>query len=119
MLKTVTRHIRHHLLKLPTLKLLTYADLIKSEWSPKFEQLMRNRLIMGALRYGLLNAPGKPRYDRMSRILDCLIEYKETGNQEFLVDIANLALVEFEEGKHPKRHFTSIDDGKHAEVQCG
>lgn len=41
----------------------------KSEWSSEFEQLMRNRLIMGALRYGLLNdIANKPTYDRMASI---------------------------------------------------
>ena len=43
-------------------------ELKASEWSPEFEQLMRNRLVMGGLRYGKLGAKGKPVYDRMTSI---------------------------------------------------
>ena len=86
-----------------------------SEWSYEFEQLMRNRLVMGSYRYGRLGSKGKPQFDRMSYIQRIIIEYNETGNLECLVDIANLALVEFVEGIHPKRHFKAVDDGDHAE----
>lgn len=67
----------------------------------QFETLMRNRLIMGALRYGRLHAPGKGTYNRPGGIVKRLQQYQETGNLECLVDIANLALLEFEEGTHP------------------
>lgn len=40
-------------------RVLRLTDLERSEWSPRFERLMRNRLVMGALRYGLIHAPGK------------------------------------------------------------
>lgn len=94
-------------------KYLKYADLVKSEWSPRFEYYMRNRLIMGALRYGLLHAPGKPQYDRVGSIVRRLVKYTVDGNQEHLVDAANLCLMEFEEGTHPLRHFGPQDDAEH------
>ena len=34
----------------------TYEELRKSEWCTEFEELMRNRLIMGAMRYAPINA---------------------------------------------------------------
>lgn len=89
------------------------ADLQKSEWSPEFERLMRNRLVMGALRYGPLHAPGKRKYDRSIGMRKRLIQYIDTGNTEFLVDIANLALLEFEEGTHPNKHWAPAE-GDHA-----
>lgn len=85
------------------------ALLEKSEWSPDFERLMRNRLIMGALRYGKMGSPSKPQYDRISDILRRAREYQKTGNDELLVDIANTALLEFVEGEHPRKHFRSTD----------
>lgn len=91
-------------------------SLRKSEWSQRFEYHMRNRLVLGAIRYGKLHAPGKPEYDRIKSIERRLSIYKETGNLETLVDCANLCLLEFEESKHPKRNFTSIDDGEHVDV---
>jgi len=69
---------------------------------------MRNRLIIGALRYGLLHAPGKKRYDRVAGARKRLAQYQETGNLECLVDVANMALLEFEESHHPCRHWGDI-----------
>ena len=88
----------------------TLADLEASEWSPEFERLMRNRLIMGALRYGKINAPGKTPYARVPSIQRRLAAYDRSGNLELLVDVANLCLLEFVEGRHPLRHFRALDD---------
>ncbi len=88
----------------------------RSEWSASFERLQRNRLLGGAYRYGRLNAPGKPKYDRVSDIIRRAKLYRATGNDEHLVDVANLAMCEFEEGQHPQKHFTSADDGIHTAV---
>jgi hypothetical protein len=96
-------------------KLLNYDDLKKSEWSDNFEKLMRNRLIMGAFRYGKLNEKNKPVYDRTTEIKKRCNKYIDTGNIEFLVDIANMCMLEFEEGKHKNKHFLSIDDGEHTQ----
>jgi hypothetical protein len=86
-----------------------FEDLVRTEWSSRFEGLMRNRLIMGALRYGRLRAPGKPQYDRVGSMIRRLSQYRERGNMELLVDVANLCLLEFEECHHPLKHFRSVD----------
>lgn len=90
-------------------------DLRESEWSEEFEKLMRNRLIMGGLRYGRLNAPGKPKFELIDSMYKRIAKYQETGNKEYLVDVANICLVEFVEEHHPNAHFESIDDGEHIE----
>jgi hypothetical protein len=77
----------------------------QSEWNSEFEQLMRNRLLMGSFRYGRLKAQGKPQYDRMSSIIKRAQLYRQTGNQEYLADIANLCLLEYSEPNHPTAHF--------------
>lgn len=87
-------------------------ELYRSQWSPRFEELMRNRLVMGALRYGLLHAPGKKQYDRVASVKKRVQLYAETGNLEHLVDVANECLLEFEESRHPQRHF-GAQDGEH------
>lgn len=111
MAKTVTEHIRDSILK--TLRLPDMDELTHTEWSPKFEQYMRNRLIMGAFRYGRLHDSKKPRFDRIESACKRLELYQKTGNMEYLVDVANMCLLEFEEGIHPNKHFKSVDDGKH------
>lgn len=95
----------------------TLAELEASEWSPEFERLMRNRLIMGALRYGKLGAPNKTKYDRTKSMARRLSLYQQTGNMELLVDIANLCLCEFVECHHPLRHWHVVDGGEHVEAK--
>lgn len=85
------------------------SKLFTTQWSAEFEQLMRNRLVMGALRYGVMGSDGKPQYDRLSSVLKRLDQYRLTGNTELLVDCANLLLLEFVEGDHPLRHFKALD----------
>ena len=94
-------------------KIPSFADLVKSEWSYKFEQLMRNRLIMGAIRYGRLHEKDKPKYDRVESMITRLQKYSTDGNKEHLVDVANLCLCEFEESNNTLR---PIDDGEHVKV---
>ncbi len=85
----------------------------RTEWSSEFERLMRNRLIMGALRYGRSGTEEKAQYDCIGSCISRLKKYQQTGNKEHLVDAANLCLIEFIEGRHPHAHFASIDDGEH------
>ena len=95
---------------------LNIEELKKTEWNKEFEQLMRNRLIIGAFRYGKMNAPDKPNYDRMSSIIKRANNYLDTGNDELLVDIANLCMMEYIEGNHINKHFSSVDDGEHVKI---
>ncbi len=121
--KNVFSHLRSRLLLKaglqvthPTAK-YKLQDLEQSEWNPLFERLMRNRLLMGALRYGLLNAPEKPKYDRIASMEKRLRKYRENGNLELLVDVANLALCEFTECDHPLKHFHTQDGESRDGVQ--
>lgn len=104
-MKTVFEHIRGRLLGD---NIFSYEKLKKSEWSNEFELLMRNRLIFGAYRYGKMRC--KPDYDYIDSLLDRAKKYLKDGNQEYLVDIANFAMLEFVDGKHSNKHFKTIDD---------
>lgn len=88
-------------------------DLRKSEWCEQFIIYMRNRLLMGYFRYGPMGK--KPGYDNVGSAKKRLDLYEKTGNLEHLVDVANLMMCEFVDGKHPNRHFYSTDDGIHVE----
>ena len=91
-----------------------YKTLLKSEWSREFEKLMRNRLIQGALRYGLINSKDKKKYDRVGAIVNKITAFKKDRNKELLVDIANLCLLEFVEGDG---YFEALHDIEHVRVK--
>jgi hypothetical protein len=81
-------------------------ELRESEWSNEFETLMRNRLVVGGLRYGKF---GKSSFRYMQSLRAHLESYEKTGNTERLVDIANYAMLEFAEPSHPRAHFKAVD----------
>ena len=130
MQRTVHEHLREHLwirarreARLPyehTPWLPDLEQLKQTQWCPWFEQAMRNRLLMGGIRHGLSFGdaePGKATWDRITDMAKRLGRYKDDGNIEHLVDLANLAMLEAEEGDHPLRHFRARDDSGHAEVK--
>ena len=90
-------------------------ELKETQWCKDFEQLMRNRLVMGAMRYETFEEKREKgcNYDYIASTLSRLEKYKKDGNLEHLVDAANCLLLEFEFGSHPNRHFAAVDDGEH------
>jgi hypothetical protein len=88
-----------------------------SEWDLEFEQLMRNRLIMGATRYGRMRDKATAVYAFVDSAIKRLQLYVQDGNTEHLVDAANLCMKEFVVGEHPKKHFKSGDDTIHTELK--
>lgn len=91
----------------------TFKELQASEWSRGFEAIMRSRLIMGSLRYGRMGSPQKPRYSYVKDMKRRIRLYEESGNTEYLADVANNAMLEFVDGYHPKKHFASKEPEKH------
>jgi hypothetical protein len=90
------------------------AEVARTQWSYEFERLMRARLLMGYFRYGAIGSV-KP-YDNISSAMRRLRLYLETGNQENLVDAANLCMVEHMwPGSHSNPWFGATDDGEHTE----
>ena len=121
---TITEHIRGRLLyAVPEpnkFKFTSIEDLEKSQWCRLFLRLMKNRMVLGAFRYGKLSSQKSatgPKYDNISSIHKRLTLYEITGNTEHLVDCGNLCMIEFMIGEHPNKHFESIDDGVHTEVK--
>lgn len=66
----------------------------------EFYAMCMRRKILGAMRYGLFGAEGKAKYDRIGSILKRLDLYLLDKNKEHLVDIWNIAELEFTEGNH-------------------
>jgi hypothetical protein len=95
--------------------MLEYAR--ANKWSTKFEELMRNRLVMGAMRYSTpaatqvpgFTGDGRPTKVQSADIAERIKQYEIDGNSEHLVDIANLCMIEFETSDHPLAHFQGTD----------
>ena len=124
MAATVTNLIRAHLLESlgchdPVPRLPDLPELLRTEWCEEFEQLRRNRMIMGAFRYGLLNDPQKWKsadgtsYDLMKGLRNKLDYYQQSGNIEALVDAGNYVMLIYIHPSHPSAHFRAEDDHNH------
>jgi hypothetical protein len=109
---TVTALIRKGLLADVPDRVPSPDELRQTERSPEFERLRMNRKVLGAMRYGRLGDPDKPQYDRVADMIRRLWLYANDGNAEHLVDVANLAELEFVEGA---RCVQPTDDGQHTE----
>lgn len=70
----------------------------------EFVELMRNRLIVGTLRYGKNTSV---EYDFVANAKERIDRYLQDGNREHLVDAANFLVLEFKNGVHPLGHFKS------------
>lgn len=89
-------------------------ELRKTEWIPEFEQYMRNRLIVGACRYETFAEKMKGnKYNCIEYIRSKCDEYEDTHNLECLVDISNVAMIEFGAPHFNDAHFTPEDDTSH------
>ncbi len=89
-------------------------EIARLQSCPQFEEFRKNRMLMGYFRYGSLKAQiGKSKYDNIGSISKRLALYIKDKNREHLVDIANLAMVEF--ATHPDYPFNAIDDGVHTQ----
>jgi hypothetical protein len=118
--KSITEHIRDYVLrragyversKCPPAP--SYDELWNTQWCYEFATYMRNRLIMGFFRYGDIHKNNTTTEAKIASIRKRVDLYEQNGNLEHLVDIANIAMVEFMHSTHPKKHFDSVDDGTH------
>ena len=79
----------------------------------EFEEFIKNK----KAHYQTFEQKRQMKWERdywINQAMDRLRRYEDTRNMEHLVDAANMCLLEFEFGEHPKKHFESLDDGKHS-----
>lgn len=84
-----------------------------SEWSDEYEKLRRNRMVMGAFRYGPIQTQEMEAYDYLKECRRRLRLYEETLNLEHLVDCGNMLMLEYIKGKKDGLVVEAIDDGTH------
>lgn len=79
----------------------------ETEFSVEFVQQMANRMAVSFHKYGLV-ADAHDRCDHIASLQQRLDLYRETGNTEWLVDVANFAMMEHM--KHPDQFRATDSD---------
>lgn len=88
-------------------------DILRTEYSTEFDRIRKNMMVMSYYKYGPLkeNYKQEKTLDAIGNLEKRLQKYKETGNTEFLADVANFAMIEFMYPQHEKAHYKATDTG--------
>ena len=85
---------------------------LKDQISEKFIQGMVDRMFTSYYRYGAIQDGFPHKVDAIGCLHMRLKKYEETGNTEWLMDVANFAMIEFILPKHSKAHFRPTESGE-------
>ena len=81
----------------------------ESEVEQKFLQGMADRMAVSFFKYGRFADAYPTKVDAIASLEKRLALFKETGNTEWLLDVANFAMIEFARPRHPAAHFRPTD----------
>lgn len=88
------------------------GEILKTEYSEKFDDIRKNMMIMSYYKYG----PVKDNYNKykcMNAVENLKIrlqKYLDTGNTEYLADVANFAMLEFMNPQVEGAHYKPTDN---------
>lgn len=90
-----------------------YQNILKTEYSEAFDKIRKDMMVMSFYKYGPLeeNYKKERTLNAIGSLKLRLEAYEETGNIEFLADIANFAMVEFMHPQHKNCHYKPTDSG--------
>lgn len=91
-------------------------DILKSEYSTRFDEVRKNLIKQSFYKYGPAAINFQRGYvDAIGSLKRCLEKFEETGNTEYLADVANYAMFRF---MYPqtKEFFAYTDSGESAGV---
>lgn len=80
-----------------------------SEFSQKFLDGMVERMGVSFYKYGKVADAYPSKVDALESLQMRIEKYVETGNTEFLMDVANFAMIEFMHPKHPQAFYKATD----------
>jgi nitrate reductase assembly molybdenum cofactor insertion protein NarJ len=87
------------------------SSILSSEYSGKFDELRKNRMIVSYHKYGPVKENyGQKLVNAIDNLKKRLALYEETGNTEYLCDVANFAMIEFMYPQHEKAHFNNLSE---------
>lgn len=97
----------------PAKRMSSLDKLKKTEWCAEFEKYQRNRMLMGAFRYGCMASQDYGKYDLCAEAKKRIARYEKTKNLEHLVDAGNIIQLAYIYGKRQGHKLNPIDDGPH------
>jgi hypothetical protein len=80
-----------------------------TEFSERFAQGMADRMAVSFCKYGAVRDAYPSRVDAIASLKKRLDKYEQDGNTEWLMDVANFAMIEFMHPRHPEAHFEATD----------
>lgn len=90
----------------------TTEDILNRDWSKDFIKQMQNRIIVSHYKYGYMSKSYPELVQAIKQIEPRMQKYLETGNIEWLIDIANFAMIEYMYPSHPNAHFRGTDSSE-------
>lgn len=96
-------------------------SILRTEYSTQFDSIRKNMMIASYFKYGPMrdNYEKHKCMDAIGNIEKRLEKYKETGNTEFLADLANFAMIEFMYPSIPGASYKPTDSGSCETVGFG
>lgn len=87
----------------------TTLAMLARDTSRKFHDLMDAAMLVSGFKYGAVSDAYPDKVSAMESLKKRLDAYKKTGNAEYLVDVANFAMIEFMHPAHAKAHYQATD----------
>lgn len=94
--------------------MMSIEDILKTEWSPKFESIRKNMMVVSYYKYGSIKENHSKENNHMDAVQNIKIrleKYLATGNTEFLCDVANFAMIEFMNPQVAGAYYKGTDSG--------
>ena len=93
-------------------KAMTACQCPSSEFFGEFTLRMIRAMAVSFHKYGLVRKGFPHRFNAINCLKDRLKLYEETGNQDYLTDVANFAMIEVMCPSHANPHYTPTDGGE-------
>lgn len=94
-------------------------EILSKDWCPDFIKKMQNRILVSHYKYGWMKDTYPQLAQAVKEIEPRLKKYYETGNTEWLIDIANFAMIEFMHPSVPDAHFKGTDSEESSGLTSG
>lgn len=89
---------------------MNIENILATEFSERFVALMKNAMTVSFYKYGALKDAYPLKVNAVASLMERLKKYEETGNTEYMIDVANFAMIEFMLHRHPSAFYQGTDD---------